>query len=123
MLPEKTSIVKTLVEKAEEIPATRARRDGRKKHVLMQSLQEDNKPSFAAYGYYDATVLLGKLGSDLIHDVGNRISSTAIEKRSLQSQQRRFLVPRRSRKVLRFVPVQVQFQPLTVCGLFRRWEM
>lgn len=64
-----------------------------------------------------------KLGTDLAHDVGNRISSTAIERRLLQSQQRRFLVPRRSRKRS---PIRSRASSISAAkdsGLFRSCEM
>ena len=73
MPPENLSIVKTLVERADEIPTTRAGRDRRKKHVFKDGLgtETTNCPLFMVYDYHDATVLLGKLGTDLAHDVGN----------------------------------------------------
>lgn len=66
---ENFDTVKTLVERAEEISTTRARRDRGKKHVL--KVLEDNKLSFTVYDYYDTTFLLGKLGTYLAHDVGD----------------------------------------------------
>ena len=53
-------------------------------HATYHSHLRDENEIKESNDYYDATVLLGK---DLARDVGNRISLTAIETRSLQSRE------------------------------------
>ena len=108
---EEIYIVKTLVERAEEISTTRARRDRQKKHVL--KVLVDNKLSFTVYDYYDATVLLQENQERIWHTMSVIESRRQLSKKDNYSSSNADSSCRAAQeKVRRFVPAQVQFKPL-----------
>lgn len=69
--------------------------------------------TFTVYDYYDDTVLLGKLGTDLAQDVGSQNLVESYRKKdycSLSNADSSCLAAEEN--VRRFVPSLVQFQPL-----------